>query len=56
MVSEKAFLQSAIQGVCIALIFSFIILTGVTCNMLVAFLAIISVAIVVFSVVAVMVL
>lgn len=55
MVSEKAFLQSAIQGVLIALIFSFIILTGVTCNMQIAFLAIVSVAIVVFSVVTIMV-
>lgn len=55
MVTEKAFVDSAQQGVLIAIIFAFMILTIVTCNMLMAFLAIISVGMVMVSVIAVMV-
>lgn len=56
MMTEKGFVQSALQGMIIALIFSFIILTAVTCNMLLAFWAIISVGIIVVSVITIMVL
>ena len=55
MVTEQAFVQSAQQGVLIAIIFAFIMLTIVTCNMLLAFWAIFSVGIILVSVIAVMV-
>lgn len=55
MVTEKAFVDSAQQGVLIAIIFAFMILTIVTCNMLIAFLAILSVGMIMVSVIAVMV-
>lgn len=53
---EKAFVQSASQGALISVIFAFIILTLVTCNMLLAFWAILAVVIVNVSVIAIMVL
>lgn len=56
MISERAFVASALQGITIAMIFSFFILLIATRNIILALLAITCVAIVVVSVVAIMVL
>ena len=55
IVTEKAFVESAQQGVLIAFIFAFVILTAVSCNLLLAMWSIFSVAIVLVSVLAIMV-
>ena len=55
MITEQAFVASAQQGVIIAIIFAFIMLTLVTCNMLIAFWAIFSVGMILVSVIAIMV-
>lgn len=56
IVTEREFVNSALWGVFIAFIFAFVVLTLVTTNMLLALWSIISVAIVITSVVAIMVL
>lgn len=56
IVTEREFVNSALWGVFFAFIFAFIVLTLVTTNMLLALWSIFSVAIVIVSVVAIMVL
>lgn len=55
MESERAFLESATTGMTAAVGFSFLILLIATGNVLLSLLAIVSVAIVIVSVVAIMV-
>lgn len=56
MASERAFVQSAIQGIIIAILFSFGVLLVATKNFLLAFQAILCVSVVILSVLAIMVL
>lgn len=53
MVSESAFVTSAIQGICIAIAFAFIISLIATRNVLMTFISILCVSIIVLSVAAV---
>ena len=55
METEEEFMVSAAQGVCIAIIFSFIILMIATHNFILSFVAIFCVSIVIISVVAIIV-
>ena len=56
MESERAFMTSAINGMICAIAFSFVVLLIATGNIVVSFLAIISVTVVIVSVVSIMVL
>lgn len=56
MASEKAFVTSAMSGIGIAMIFSFLILLMATRNIILAILSILCVSIVIVSVLAIMVL
>lgn len=56
MASEKAFVTSALSGIGIAMIFSFLILLMATRNIILAILSILCVSIVIVSVLAIMVL
>jgi predicted RND superfamily exporter protein len=54
MASERAFVTSAVQGIIIATVFSFLILLFATKNIILATISILCVAIVIISVVAIM--
>ena len=56
MVSENAFVSSAIQGIAISMAFALVVLIGATMNILLAFYAIFAVAYIVVTVVSIMVL
>ena len=56
MASEKAFVNSAIQGIIIAIVFSFVVLIISTNNILTAFLGILCISFVIISVLSIMVL
>lgn len=56
MISEKAFIRTAVQGILIAIGFSFFVLLFATQNLLLTVISVLCVAYVVVSVVAIMVL